>query len=103
MRADLQRFFGLNIDDMGTGFSALHAAECLAHRPSGSALDAAIEQRPVADGSELLLWMLMRRLTPGLPEWPWEKPDAGLPQFGSVPVDRYEEWRQSRIRRENGD
>lgn len=103
MRADLQRFFGLNIDEMGIRFSALHAAECLAYMPSGSALEAAEAKQPIADPSDLLLWMICRRFIPGLPKWPWEEPETGLPDFGSVPVDQYEEWRQSRIRRENGD
>jgi len=38
VRADLQRFFGLNMDNMGVDFTLLHAAVCISHLPYGSAL-----------------------------------------------------------------
>lgn len=33
LRADFQQFYGLNIDDMGDGYSVLHAADLAAHLP----------------------------------------------------------------------
>ena len=37
LRADLQRFYGLNMDGMGTDFTVAHAAACAAHLPRDSA------------------------------------------------------------------
>lgn len=55
MRADLQRFYGLNLDRMGSEFSAYHAACCLANVPKGSALAAAIDPANEWDESGYLL------------------------------------------------
>ena len=37
LRADLQRFYGLDIDRMGCDYSVAHAAACAAHMPRDSA------------------------------------------------------------------
>lgn len=43
LRADFQRFYNLNLDDMGDAFSYEHAAELAAHLPYGSALRRAVD------------------------------------------------------------
>lgn len=42
LRADLQRFFTLNLDGMGREYRCYHAAACIAHMPQDSALYAAV-------------------------------------------------------------
>ena len=42
MRADLQRFYGLNLDRMDIDYTQSHAAACVACLPLGSALNARI-------------------------------------------------------------
>lgn len=42
LRADFQRFYGLNLDDLGTGYRCMHAAALVAHMPADSALYAAL-------------------------------------------------------------
>ena len=37
LRADFQRFYGLNLDGMGVDYSMLHAADLAAHLPAESA------------------------------------------------------------------
>lgn len=37
LRADFQRFYGLNLDDLGKTYGVLHAAELAAHLPPESA------------------------------------------------------------------
>lgn len=43
LRADLQRQYHLNIDDMGRSYSCRHAAECAAHLAWPSSLSEAID------------------------------------------------------------
>lgn len=43
LRADLQREYGLNVDEMGRSFSCLHAASCMAHMVGPSSLRHALE------------------------------------------------------------
>lgn len=70
VRADLQRFFGLNLDDLGRTFGALHAACCVANLPAQAAT-----------------WAAWRGSDPRTPAG-----DA-LPDLGAVTVDEWDEWR----------
>lgn len=45
LRADLQREFGLNVDEMGRSFSCRHAAACMAHMAGPSSLRRALDER----------------------------------------------------------
>lgn len=38
LRADFQRFYGLNLDDMGRTYGVLHAADLAVHLPAESAV-----------------------------------------------------------------
>lgn len=68
LRADFQRFYGLNVDGLGRSFSVLHAADLAAHLPPDSAV--AREMNPeyawgvtehllatAVDTLRLLVWM----------------------------------------------
>ena len=50
LRADLQRFYGLDIDRMGCDYSVAHAAACAANMPRDSACVRAVS--PVAAWSD---------------------------------------------------
>lgn len=55
MRADLQRYYGLNLDGMGADYSCAHAAALLAHMPYGSALGMAVDPSQAWTSTDYLL------------------------------------------------
>lgn len=58
LRADFQRFYGLNLDDMGRSYSVHHAACIAAHMPQGSALYASIDPSSEWTASDHLLSLI---------------------------------------------
>lgn len=93
LRADLQRHFGLNLDDMGRTFSAFHAAACLACMPRGSLL-AKIDQRTEWTITDVLLHNVVDVLCGKHIPFPWEdKPrDDNLPDLEALPLDEFAAW-----------
>lgn len=68
LRADFQRFYGLNLDGLGRSFAVLHAADLAAHLPPDSAVGRAMNpdhawgvaehlQALTVDALRLLVWM----------------------------------------------
>jgi len=91
LRADLQRYYNLNIDDMGTAYTANHAAACAACLPMGSSTLAAYEPALAWTWTEHKLHELESIIAHKLLPYPWEKvPDRV--EYEAVPVDEFVEW-----------
>lgn len=58
LRADFQRFYGLNLDDIGTAYSYLHAADLTACLPRESSTVRAESPALEWTDSEYLLWSI---------------------------------------------
>ena len=58
LRADLQQFYGLNYDDMGSGYSYEHAAALVANLPRSSRIAAICNAACEWDDSEYLLYAI---------------------------------------------
>ena len=83
LRADFQRYYGLNLDDMGEAFSFSHAAALCAWLPDDSAV-----YRAEGDG-----WSRTQRMLAQMGRsidvvW-WQRTDDGQRRDG-VPPDNYE-------------
>lgn len=81
MRADLQRFYGLCLDDLGHGFGALHAACCLVCLPY-----------------EASTWERYRK------DNPHDEGAKGneLPELQAVTHDEWERWRSQEFKEVDG-
>lgn len=91
LRADLQRFYNLNIDEMGAGFSCSHAAACAAHLPLGSNVLARIDPKYSWTATDYRLFDIMCWLAGKRLPYPWEKQET-LPEFGSMPAEDIDAW-----------
>lgn len=92
LRADFQRYYGLNLDDIGERYSYLHAAALCAHLPDDSAL-----YRAAGDG-----WSRTQRMLAQMGRsldivW-WQRTPSGQ-QKGAKPPDLYESPRALEIAR----
>lgn len=58
LRADFQQYYGLNLDDMGNGYSYAHAAVLVAQLPIGSRLLSKMDPRASWTQSEYLLSLI---------------------------------------------
>lgn len=94
MRADLQRYYGLNLDRLGTDFSAFHAAACLSCLPLGSSLLSAIDGRANYTYGEYLLHSIMSMLAGKEIPFPWDKKKTGIEgiETEAVPLDEFIDW-----------
>ena len=77
-RADLQRYYGLNLDRLGRDFGSFHAGACLACLPPGSALMARIYEATSWTTTDL----------------PWDKSGSGLPDLEGVDIDEFKRWHE---------
>ena len=93
VRADLQRYYGLNLDRFGVDFGAFHAGACLCNLPIGSATMAAIDERATYTRSEYMLHAIMCGLVGKAIPYPWEKKRGidGI-ETEAVPLDEFREW-----------
>ena len=94
VRADLQRYFGLNLDRMGEEFSAFHAGACLSNLPLGSALLGALEPGCRWTQQDYLLHGLMCMQAGKVIPFPWERSKGGIDGVDTeaVPLDEFREW-----------
>lgn len=94
VRADLQRFFGLNLDRLGDEFSAFHAASCLANLPLGASLLSACEPRLQWTQTDYLLHGIMSIAAGKEIPFPWEGKKHGIEgiETESLPLDQFIEW-----------
>lgn len=92
MRADLQRFYNLNLDEMGAAFSCSQAAACIVNLPLGSKLLARIDPRLSWSVAEHHLFAIMCAIAGEDLPYPWEEEERSLPDFGTIPVSEMESW-----------
>ncbi len=94
VRADLQRYFGLNIEHMGTEFSCWQAAACLRCLPLGSALLAKVNPAAQYTRAELYLHGLLDAAAGKHLPFPWENDETRekIADFEAVPADEFDEW-----------
>lgn len=92
-RADLQRYYGLNIDRLGADFGAFHAGACLCNLPIGSSLMAAVDERATYTRTEYMLHAIMCGLVGKAIPYPWDK-QCGIDgiETEAVPLDEFREW-----------
>ena len=62
LRADLQRYYGINLDDVGETVGALHVAALVACLPLGSSVLSAIDQRNSFTETDWLLLGILNSL-----------------------------------------
>ena len=94
LRADMQRYYGIDIGRLGDGLSAWHVSACAAHLPPGSATLAAADPMLKWDFTQHLLFKILRMLSAEHIPYPWEEADdcGLLPEFAPLPVEEMEEW-----------
>ena len=103
VRADLQRYYNLNIERMGTDFSCWQAAACVCCLPMGSSLIAAENEQATYSMEELLLHGIRDLLAHEHLPYPWEEaPTRAIADFGSMTVEEYEAWKKKKWRDTSG-
>ena len=97
VRADLQRYFGLNIEHMGHDFSIWQAAACLRCLPLGSNLLTKIDPQMGYTKEDYLLHGIRDALYRQHLPYPWEinRETSGQGTFDAVPVDEFDAWRKN--------
>lgn len=101
-RADLQRFYGLNIDKVGADFTIFHAAECMAYLPPECAL-LSTERKGVMFGiTDYVLWKMLGSIAGQKVPFPWEESEerGNLPKFKHQTKDQYLEWYEGKFAKE---
>lgn len=94
VRADLQRYYGLNLDRIGADFSAFHAAACLSCLPPGSALMLEIDERTAWATTDYLLHGIAQMLAGKEIPYPWDKKKSGIEgiEAEGLPLDEFQAW-----------
>ena len=105
MRADLQRYFGLNFDLIGIEFSHRHAAACLTCLPAGSSLLARINPKCTYTKTEMLLHAILNMLSSEHIPYPWEDSESGdvIELSGFETKEEYLAWEQQEWEEDTGD
>jgi len=103
-RAELQRFFGLNLARMGVDFSPLHAACCLRGLPLGSRLLAALNPAMGWTVTDYKLHEIAQLIAGQEIPYPWEEAakrstSPGLPAFDVMDADDFDKLRNSKLKR----
>ena len=88
---------------MGRDFSPLHAAYCVAGLPLGSRLLAEIDPAYGWTVTDYQLHDIKQMLAGRVIPFPWKRSEQegttngpGLPAFGSMTVEDFEKWRESK-------
>lgn len=98
LRADLQRYYGMNIERMGQDFSIWQAAACAARLPLGSSLMAAIDPKAQYTQSDFLIHRIGDILAGKHIPYPWEnETERPVADFGSMPIDDFKRWHEERF------
>lgn len=94
LRADMQRFFGIDADALGNGVGAWQMSACLARMPRGSAILASVERATEYTISDTYLHAILCAIGRKWIPFPWEKEDDGnvAPSLGSIDVSEFDEW-----------
>ncbi|MBQ6453752.1 MAG: hypothetical protein IJJ14_05300 [Coriobacteriales bacterium] len=103
VRADLQRYFNLNIERMGKDFSVWQVAACVCCLPLGSATLTAIDPRNRYTIEDFLLHRIGDFLAHEHVPYPWEaQHDQPIADFGSATVEEFIAWRNKEWRDTDG-
>lgn len=93
LRADLQRYYNLNIERMGADFSVWQAAACAVRLPLGSSLMAALDPKASYTQSDYLMHRIGDILAQKHIPYPWESTaDVPVADFGTMPIDDFRAW-----------
>lgn len=94
LRADMQRYYGLNLDGLGADFDAFHAGACAICLPAGSSLFSAVDQRASWSSSDYMLHGILQALVGKEIPFPWSKKKSGIEgiETESLPLDEFIEW-----------
>ena len=98
LRADLQRYYHLNIERMGHDFTIWQAAACAAALPLGSSLMQAIDPRAQYTLTDYLLHRISEQLAGQHIPYPWENADKPLADFGSMPIEDFKKWHAEKFK-----
>ena len=98
VRADLQRYYQIDIEHMGKEHSVWQVAACVCCLPLGSALLAAVDPRNCYSVTDYLLHRIGDLLAHEHIPFPWEAGDQPIADFGSATVEEYELWRKTEWR-----
>lgn len=91
LRADLQRYYSLNLDDLGTHYTAFHAAACAACLPLGSSLMSAINPTASWSTEAYLLRGIWQSVIGKEIPLPWETKQNKIETEG-LPLDEFIKW-----------
>lgn len=101
----MQRYYGLNLDDLGARFSSFHFAACFVNLPAGAATLARMNPELRWDATTRKLHAIHESLCGVSIPKPWEdvarsSADAGnvLPELASVSVEEFMEWRKQEFK-----
>lgn len=89
---------------MGKSFDVFHLAALTACLPLGSKVLARIDPSLNYTYTDHLLHAILSALCSKPVPYPWDKEDNGpLPEFGSMPVDEFEQWLKQDWTEKNGE
>lgn len=91
VRADLQRYYGISLDDIGDRVSVFQAASCLACVPLGSNLAAAINPEATWGSEAHLLHAILSSICGKEIAKPWGKKRNDL-EYESIGIDEFADW-----------
>lgn len=96
VRADLQRYYGINIERMGEELSVWQVAACVRCLPLGSATLSKVDPRAQYTMTEYLLHRIGDVTARQHLAYPWEKSTEAIADFGAVDRDEFDAWYASR-------
>jgi hypothetical protein len=101
-RAELQRFFGLDLGRMGRDFTPIHAAYCLQALPLGSRLLATLDPSLGWTVTDYKLHDILCALVGHVVPYPWSEEahrstSPGLPEFAALDAADFERIRKQKL------
>lgn len=95
LRADLQRYYFMNLDELGSKFTIWQASACAVCLPPGSKLMGEIDERLSWSITDILIHNLYDFFAHKHVPFPWENAhdhQNNLPEFEALPLDEFQEW-----------
>lgn len=104
LRADMQRYYGMDIERMGVDFTIWQAAACAVRLPLGSSLMAALDPRAQYTLTDYLLHRLGDMLAGKHLPYPWElETEKPVADFGTMPLEDFKRWHAAAFGGEGGE